>query len=987
MHLRFYEVAPRVPYDEEVGFAHFAGTPFFVMYARESEELKVYLATMVSKQSLLHYVGAKEAETLPAHYRWWGRLKYRKGKAFYHDVEPVDMQSFLRGLPPGSAYAVWASAEPHLVGSHLGRLDAVLAKSGISGTKGRAAQVIREKLKEPILLADVRILAPRLETLRELEAAFLDRVLVLGFRTPLEFREGRIAGNSFAEWVRTPPRASAFSLLLGKRPFNMSAGKLAALAPIPNPSVIPIPPSRGLPLPDLPPIRPSGFTIGATPTGRVVKLDEGDLVRHCYIIGATGSGKTNALRLLVKNLVDRGSGAVVVLDPHGDLADSVAAYYAEQGARLTYFHPTLAPFSVNPLRLPNLASPEQARLLAMSNLMEMFTRVFWLGENAVYVKYILQNAMNALYSMKENPTFADVYRVILALHDGEFDIDGGPEWEAKLEFLKSIQQTSFVSALSRLELLATNEVLRRVFGSQDVDDTIFLEKGRLVAVNADLSSVGSEASYLIMAGFLMKLWYLVTARYGSGDRTPVFLIIDEFQRIADLSQVDVMLSEARKYGLHLILAHQHTGQLPDSVLKSVFSNTGMKLIMRINGDDVEKFKTIDRDFQTELGSVLSSLPNGGGVLLLTPRTIAEATAPIIVQVSHAQEIEEANRFKLRNLAPPPTIAPKHGGRQQEAVTQGEEADEEEAGDAPPTTEPTRPPEAGEAAARAEPPYTPLEQAVLYHVFTEGEAALVDLGVKLGAERGELERAVRSLAGKGCVRTEKRGRRIIVAYRDGFYRGLEKAAPSAEGFTLASRVLELYASKGYWVYPADSGKEGGAPDLVAVPLNSWRPIYPQAVAIEIETANEVETHPEQVARNMVKPSTRAYREVHVYTTSSKLGRVREILSELMAPPDVKAKVKVFAADAEPMGVPAAEPASATQPTPPPTAPLGAGGVVRLKVGSLVFSVDGADMLAKGEEYASLRREGPLTPKVEEGHLLLTSKSGRTLRIRLVKGVAT
>ena len=173
MHLRFYEVAPRVPYDEEVGFAHFAGTPFFVMYARESEELKVYLATMVSKQSLLHYVGAKEAETLPAHYRWWGRLKYRKGKAFYHDVEPVDMQSFLRGLPPGSAYAVWASAEPHLVGSHLGRLDAVLAKSGISGTKGRAAQVIREKLKEPILLADVRILAPRLETLRELEAAFL----------------------------------------------------------------------------------------------------------------------------------------------------------------------------------------------------------------------------------------------------------------------------------------------------------------------------------------------------------------------------------------------------------------------------------------------------------------------------------------------------------------------------------------------------------------------------------------------------------------------------------------------------------------------------------------------------------------------------------------------------------------------------------------------------------------------------------------------
>ncbi|PSO07458.1 hypothetical protein B9Q04_10815, partial [Candidatus Marsarchaeota G2 archaeon BE_D] len=244
--------------------------------------------------------------------------------------------------------------------------------------------------------------------------------------------------------------------------------------------------------------------------------DPEDFERHAYIIGSTGSGKTNLLRVLVDGLRRSDpESVIVVLDPHGDLAPSVAAKY--EGS--VYFHPTRSPFTMNPLRLPSFGEAEQAKLLGISNLMEIFEKVFWLGESAVYVRYILQNAMHALYSMTAEPTFTDLYRMILLLRNGEIDASwlagaSGADVSAvkeKVEFFKNLNSNSFVSALSRLELLATNGVLRKVFGGQDVSDDIFMKPGSTVCVDTGITDVGDEASYLIMAGFMMKVWYLALA--------------------------------------------------------------------------------------------------------------------------------------------------------------------------------------------------------------------------------------------------------------------------------------------------------------------------------------------------------------------------------------------------------------------------------------------------------------------------------------------
>jgi hypothetical protein len=85
----------------------------------------------------------------------------------------------------------------------------------------------------------------------------------------------------------------------------------------------------------------------------------------------------------------------------------------------------------------------------------------------------------------------------------------------------------------------------------------------------------------------MKLWFEVLARARlNKPRTPVFLVIDEFQFVADLPIIDTILSEARKYGLHLVIAHQHTKQIPGVLLQSIMSNCGVKVAFQVGGGEL-----------------------------------------------------------------------------------------------------------------------------------------------------------------------------------------------------------------------------------------------------------------------------------------------------------------------------------------------------------------------------------------------------------------
>jgi DNA-binding MarR family transcriptional regulator len=165
------------------------------------------------------------------------------------------------------------------------------------------------------------------------------------------------------------------------------------------------------------------------------------------------------------------------------------------------------------------------------------------------------------------------------------------------------------------------------------------------------------------------------------------------------------------------------------------------------------------------------------------------------------------------------------------------------------------------------PVKPLEFYTLYTLRISGSLAIADLATRLGARREDIKEAVNTLAGRGYIEVYREGNKKVAKYIKGLYRGLRKAAPSEEGYKLAKKVLLYYARRGFIVAPVRQNPGlSSRPDLVAVPVDksTWRPIYSKAIAVEVESCNEVKTHPEQVAHNWVKESTRDFADVHAWT---------------------------------------------------------------------------------------------------------------------------
>ena len=148
------------------------------------------------------------------------------------------------------------------------------------------------------------------------------------------------------------------------------------------------------------------------------------------------------------------------------------------------------------MAVPQQIDKDQALVLAESNVDEIFTQLFALKESAVYVKYVIENALKLLYMKTYSPTFTDLYNIILKLRTGEIDIPSNdPLWEAKLEQFQNLEDTTYISALSRLEEYATNPLLKRLFSKDSIDKV--LEPGNIIIINAANYKLGATFSSLL----------------------------------------------------------------------------------------------------------------------------------------------------------------------------------------------------------------------------------------------------------------------------------------------------------------------------------------------------------------------------------------------------------------------------------------------------------------------------------------------------------
>jgi DNA helicase HerA-like ATPase len=842
------------------------GPGFTLCIVNSGDSLRVFLESTVSAETLSKFYGVRRAgyEELLKVFgsgAWAGEARLKREFDFYHtDVVVSDLPGLVNSLESKGGVCVSASRDPGLKMVFASKASSLLSKaSKYHNESFRLQGKELQKRMGKILLGRILVLAPSKSELK-----IIGKLVEASCNAPLKWEKRRVRElDDLVELLR-PPQTGFWWRLFGERNLIVfTEDLLPEIVKLPDPSLHRIGFARGSPLPMVIPVR-SGektFRIGVLEDGREFRLSLEDLYRHCYVIGQTGSGKTTFIKMLVHRLRELGNAAIVVVDPHGDMALELA----EEIPEALYLHPIKSPFGLNPLDLPKHESRDFAVTIAIDILIEMFKEVLKLMETAVNVKYLLQVLLRAFYSKTDSPTLAMLYNAILGLYKGELDLDvDEEEWQRQLEALQSMQDQTFISALSRLEAYAHDKLLLKLTSRTTIDFEKKLSPGSTTIFSLSKADLGESLARLIASTIVMKLWFEVLARARlSKPRSPVFLVIDEFQFVADLPIIDTILSEARKYGLHLVIAHQHTKQIPEQLLQSVMSNCAVKVAFQVGGGDIKKLSVMDASFADSLEKALTGLTIGKAVVKLTARPGEQQPPPVVVQMDYV----------------------KHEVRRGDVYTKAFDPGEPGSQDLKSLLNPV---------LKYIEPAKPLEFHALYTLKTSGPLALADLATRLGARREDVEEVVNSLAGRGFVEVYREGNKKIVKYVKGLYRGLRKVAPSEEGYMLAKKVLLYYARRGYVVAPVRQDPDlSSRPDLVAVPVDksTWRPVYSKAVAVEVESCNEVETHPEQVSHNWVKESVRDFAEVHTWTWDTCFEKLKLVYGKAGVD---GAKVKVFSA---------------------------------------------------------------------------------------------
>jgi hypothetical protein len=864
------------------------GHSFMMGYWNDGQKLHIFYMGNTNKEALQGWFGVRDNVKLPS-FNYWTEILLQNERDFYQKINYQPIHPIVYALQKDQMILTAINIDTSFN-------KQLLKKAHVLSKRNTRDAIVQKQLLESYakdVIYSLRLVVFENDPIRMFELANKITNLVLPQSRKLEIRKLCVFGQCYPMRVKyNVPEWKRIFLAYEDYEFDWNFAKLRNndfkkwlwilpddihnFVVIPDSRIVNIEFVRGSPLPEIVPRRPNGFRIGETENKREVRLELEDFERHGYVIGGTGAGKTSALATIFTRFMEKYNDSVgVIIDPNGDFAEQIATYYGDY-EKLIYVDPEVAIISVNPLSMPKEIDRDQALVLAESNVDEIFTQLFALKESSVYVKYVVENALKILYMKTNSPTFTDLYNVILKLRSGEIDLPlDDPLWEAKLEQFQKLEESTYVSALSRLEAYATNPLLKKLFSKDSIDNV--LEPGNIIIINAANYKLGTKNQFLLIAGWIYKLWYaaLIRAKLRQ-KRVPILTIIDEFEVISDLSIVEIILSQARKFGMYVILAHQHVGQLVNEILRSIFNNTGLRILMNTGyEEDANKLAGFDPSFSNDIKNTLPYLQPGNAVIIIKPRGNEQILPfrckvdfmPLKVDVNVLNKINERMREKYGK--------PK-----------------EENADVTTLVNPL--------LKYTERPPKPLEQAILFYVWRNENHQVyqADLLRDMAIDRDRMKKILAELQSDGVIDVQKEGNKVLVKYVRGLFR-LKGVVSNDEGKRVALRALTKYMAKGYVVV---RGKQEGdiRPDFVAIKYEktTFKPDYNNVIAIEIESPNEINVHPEQVRKNMQKylPISNLFKEIHIWTTKESFDKLKQIydsfLSDTNIPQEYKQKVKIF-----------------------------------------------------------------------------------------------
>jgi len=388
--------------------------------------------------------------------------------------------------------------------------------------------------------------------------------------------------------------------LMGNRPSILNSEELATIYHFPNKAVttphIHWIYSKTAPAPSEIPLE--GLYLGlSTYRGikRPVYMNEDDRRRHMYIIGKTGTGKTELLKDLIMQDIKAGRG-ICYLDPHGDaIQDLLKMIPPERAEDVIYFNPgdTNRPMGLNLLE----ASTEDQKHFVATAVINMMYKLFDPYKTGIVGPRFEHAVRNAMLTAMAEPgsTFVEVMRI---LTDATFVQEILPKvtdpivkryWTDQIaqtaDFHKSEVLDYIVSKFGRF---VTNKMIRNIIGQSQSSFSFreVMDSGKILLINLAKGEIGEENSNFLGLVLVPRILMAAMSRQDVPEeaRRDFFLYVDEFQNFAtpDFAQI---LSEARKYRLNLTVANQFIGQVEEEVKNAVFGNVGTVMCFRVGVTD------------------------------------------------------------------------------------------------------------------------------------------------------------------------------------------------------------------------------------------------------------------------------------------------------------------------------------------------------------------------------------------------------------------
>lgn len=329
-----------------------------------------------------------------------------------------------------------------------------------------------------------------------------------------------------------------------------------------------------------------------------INILPGDRLRHLYMIGKTGVGKTVLFENMIEQDIKSGSG-VAYLDPNGDAIEWILGRIPkERSEDIIYFNPadTARPFGLNLLEWKR---PEERDFL-IQEAISIFYKLFDPGKTGIVgpqFEHWFRNAALTLMADPEGGTLVELPRLFVDDAFMATKVAHVTDPVVRTFWEKQMAQTSAASKsemlnyfISKFGRFMTNDLMRNIIGQtkSSFDFREVMDSGKILLVNLSKGLIGDINSQLLGMILVTKLQMAAFSRQDQTEeeRRPFYLYVDEFQNFTT-DTFTTILSEARKYRLALNITNQYIAQLEEPIRDAVMGNIGTMICFRIGAADTE----------------------------------------------------------------------------------------------------------------------------------------------------------------------------------------------------------------------------------------------------------------------------------------------------------------------------------------------------------------------------------------------------------------